>query len=451
MLYLNKLLSGIEKDSQLFKSKDLISVLGISSTQIKDLKKFAIEQELIKTSKDRAELTSKGIDYLLKNPIKSWCSKDFPLRPEVNLEYLKEEKTPSILTKAIRNFAKHLLEGQELKTPSIEFALYNDAKKFNKLISEFEKDILNNKRNNLEKIYNKYIDKGLSKSIISIVLLLVIKNNTNRIAIYEKAQFQLKFDTLMFDRIIACPQNFELQETVMQDMPILKDISNIILHETSNNILDITKGLIKSIRKLDKYTMNTQNLDKHTLRFRNVIVNAKDPISLFERDIPKSLGCNSLSDCDREFLNNLEKSLNKLNNCTNNLIVEIKSFLFESFQTKSKESLRERFIKVKEFIGEKELRVLLNNVVEIDVTDDLWINRIATFINKFRVPKDWTDDDYADFKIKTKELALKFFVLEATIGTNSSCVSNKYQKVLDNYLKLTKQEQMVFLRKIVDY
>ena len=48
------------------------------------------EQELIKTSKDRAELTSKGIDYLLKNPIKSWCSKDFPLRPEVNLEYLKE-------------------------------------------------------------------------------------------------------------------------------------------------------------------------------------------------------------------------------------------------------------------------------------------------------------------------------------------------------------------------
>ena len=248
MLYLNKLLSGIEKDSQLFKSKDLISVLGISSTQIKDLKKFAIEQELIKTSKDRAELTSKGIDYLLKNPIKSWCSKDFPLRPEVNLEYLKEEKTPSILTKAIRNFAKHLLEGQELKTPSIEFALYNDAKKFNKLISEFEKDILNNKRNNLEKIYNKYIDKGLSKSIISIVLLLVIKNNTNRIAIYEKAQFQLKFDTLMFDRIIACPQNFELQETVMQDMPILKDISNIILHETSNNILDITKGLIKSIK-----------------------------------------------------------------------------------------------------------------------------------------------------------------------------------------------------------
>jgi len=93
---------------------------------------------------------------------------------------------------------------------------------------------------------------------------------------------------------------------------------------------------------------------------------------------------------------------------------------------------------------------LYNNVIEINVSNDLWINRIATFINKFRVPKDWSDEDYANFKIKTKELALKFSILEATLGTNESFVSKNYHKVLNNFLNLTKAEKMILLRKLVN-
>ena len=76
--------------------------------------------------------------------------------------------------------------------------------------------------------------------------------------------------------------------------------------------------------------------------------------------------------------------------------------------------------------------------------------KIATFINKSRVPKDWTDEDYADFKVKTKELALKFFVLEATAGTDESCVTQKYHNTLNSILKLPKQEQLILLRKAIE-
>ena len=110
----------------------------------------------------------------------------------------------------------------------------------------------------------------------------------------------------------------------------------------------------------------------------------------------------------------------------------------------------QRFEKVEEFIGEKELKILFNNVVEKDADDILWINRIATFINKSRVPKDWSDEDVADFKVKVKDLALKFYTIEATVGTSEIGISKSFEKVLKQLLELTKPEQNVIVRRIVN-
>lgn len=449
MLYLNKLLSRIKKDSKIFKNPQIILELGLTGTDIKNLKKYALENQLITQVKQEYFLTEEGEKYLVTNTTPKSKSQDFTLRPELNVEYLKEEKTPAVLTKAIRAYAKFLIENIEMKENSIENALQNDIKNCKKLYSALEADILNKKRNNLNVIFEKYLQKGLTKSLIACIVLTVLVNNLEKTAIYEKSQFQLKFDALMFDRMVACPENFEIQKTEVPDEILLKDVSKIILNKTSNNILEITKGLYQTIKALDKYTMNTENLSKKTLRLRNVIVNAKDPISLFERDIPKALGQKSLKDCDREFLNELKISLKELKNCTENLVKDLKTFFFESFKTKSRKDLNERFLVIKEYIGEKELKILLNNVVDSDSDDTLWINRIATFINKSRVPKDWSDGDYADFKVKSKELAIKFFVLESTVGYAENSTTKNYHKVLNSFLNLTKAEQMILLRKAV--
>lgn len=450
MLHLTKFLLEVKKDAKLLKSSNIILKLGLSATNIKDLKKFAIDNELIKQNKQEYFISQKGEEYIVNNPIASWNCKEFQLRPNLNLEYLKEDKTPSILTKAIRNYAKYILENQPLKECSLEYVIKIDLKNCEKLIIKIESEILNGKRICLANIFKKYLEKGLTRSLISVIILQILSQNLDKIAIYEKFQFQLKFDCLMFDRIMACPQNFEIQLTEMKDIYILKDISKIILNKKSDNILEITKGLYSTIKKLDKFTMNTQNLSNKTLRFRNVILNAKDPISLFERDIPKVLSGKSLNDCDREFLNNLKLSLNELKNCTDCLIKDLKKFIFDSFKSTSKENLCERFLAIREFIGENELKILLNNVIDTNVNEDLWINRIATFINKSRVPKDWSDEDFADFKVKTKELALKFFVIEATVGTSDCAISKNYHSVLNSFLNLTKQEQMILLRKVVN-
>lgn len=442
MLYLNKLLCKIKKNSAIFKSEDIISSLGLTSTQIKNLKKYALENQLITQSKQGCFLTKLGENYLELNPLEN--------NSALNVEILKEEKTSPILTKAIRNIAKFFLENQELKDFSLEKAIFNDLENCEKIEKEIHQKLLNGKRNSLLEIFEKQQKKNVTKSLFFLLLLKILSNNLDKVAIYEKSQFQLNFDTLMFDRMIACPQNFEVQKTEMSDEYLLKDISKIILNKKSNNILEITKGLYSIVKNLDKYTINTQNLSAKTLKLRNVILNAKDPISLFQRDIPKALSGKLLQDCDREFLNDLKNSLNEIKKCTKNLIKELKSFIFKAFKTSSKEDLSKRFISVKEYIGENELKILFNNVIENNVDENLWINRIATFINQFRVPKDWSDEDYANFKLKTKALALKFFVLETTLGTNDCMLSKKYKTVFNNFKKLSKQEQIFLLREAVN-
>ncbi|MDD3436971.1 MAG: hypothetical protein PHC64_07470 [Candidatus Gastranaerophilales bacterium] len=355
---------------------------------------------------------------------------------------------------------------------------------------------------------------GLTKSIVSVLLLDVLARNKDILAVYENGQFQLKLSALMFDRMVYCPQNFELQKTVMEDLPILENISEIILPCKSTNILDLTKGLIYFIKNLDKYTLNTERLSKNTIRFRNAVLNAKDPINLFYKDIPKILDdkriasrgrriggvglCEQdeqdnpethlsratkpiLCQCDKPFVKAFDEAIQELQNSYSNLIKEISTFLFESFicnvntdetlkqvqgdvrgvkvgwayQPNNKElqeNLAKRFEAVQEFLSDNELKILHNNIKELNSFDTLWIERIATFINKSRVPKDWSDNDVSDFKIKVKELALKFTTIEATacIDFSEKELSKEFQKLLNEVLNLNKSERYLLMKKVVN-
>ena len=93
---------------------------------------------------------------------------------------------------------------------------------------------------------------------------------------------------------------------------------------------------------------------------------------------------------------------------------------------------------------------MYSNVINDGVSDKFWIERIAAYINKSRVPKDWSDEDTADFKVKIKEMALKFEVIEAAVGAENININANLSSILDSFLKLTKSEQFVLLRKMVN-
>lgn len=455
MQHLAKTLTAIKKDSKLFKNPEVNFILGLTTSQVKELKKTTIIEGLIEEHKREFTLTKAGEQYIEEIPIISWNDEINTRRPEINLEYLKLEKTPPTVTKAIRCLARYLLEDEDLKEHSTEHYLIRELlcskSTCIKIKKEIEKFVLQNAKSRLTCLFEKFMTPpyGLTKSIVSVLLLDVLFRNKDVLAIYENGQFQLKLSVLMFDRMIYCPQNFEIQKTVMEDLQILEKISEIILPCKSTNILDLTKGLIYFIKNLDKYTLNTERLSKNTIRFRNAVLNAKDPINLFYKDIPKILDDKILCQCDKSFVKAFDEAIQELQNSYSSLTNEIREFLFNSFNGKSRGNLAKRFETVQEFLSDNELKILHNNIKELNSSDNLWIERIATFINKSRVPKDWSDNDVADFKIKIKELALKFTTIEATAGGSNTKIDNTTAKLLSQILKLSKPQKMVLIREIV--
>ena len=455
MQYLAKILTAIKENSKIFQNPEVNFILGLTTSQVKELKKTALTEGLTEEHKREFTLTKAGEQYINEVPITSWVDEVNNKRPEINLEYLKVEKTPPTVTKAIRCLARHLLEGGDLKENSTEHYLVRELlcskSTCAKIKKEIEKFVLQNNKFKLTCLFERFMTPpyGLTKSIISVLLLDVFARNKDILAIYENSQFQLKLTSLIFDRMIYCSQNFELQKTVVEDLPILEEVSAIILPCKSTNILDLTKGLIYFIKNLDKYTLTTDRLSKNTIRFRNAVLNAKDPINLFYKDIPKIIDDKILCQCDKSFVKAFDGAIQELQNSYANLIKEISTFLFDSFNEKSRKKLAKRFEAVQEYLSDNELKILHNNIKELNSTDTLWIERIATFINKSRVPKDWSDNDVADFKIKVKELALKFTTIEATAGAKNVKPDGTLTKLLNQISKLSKPQRMVLVREIV--
>ena len=68
---LNKLLMGVKENSQVFSLPNKNFVLGLTTTQVKELKKEAINQRLIFEEKKNYYLTKEGKSYLKNNPVLS--------------------------------------------------------------------------------------------------------------------------------------------------------------------------------------------------------------------------------------------------------------------------------------------------------------------------------------------------------------------------------------------
>ena len=190
MQYLPKFLKAIENDSKLFQKPDVNFILGLSATQIKELKRFAISQNFIHEYKRNFTLTIFGKEYLEQNPQKLWADEPNPKRPEINLEYLKLEKAPPTLTKTIRLLARHLLESEELKENSTEHYLIRELLCSKSTCTEVKKEIedfvLQENKFKLIELFDKFLASpyGLTKSIVSILLLDILLKNKD-IFVYD--------------------------------------------------------------------------------------------------------------------------------------------------------------------------------------------------------------------------------------------------------------------------
>ncbi len=129
-LHIAKLLKCVQTNPRLFQEKEATFIVGLTATEISNAKRFIYENAFVTKIKQDLKLTAEGLEFINNNPAVSWADGENPKRPNTNLEYLKLEKQPATLSKAIRQLAEHLLEGIEIKQYSMEHNIYREI--FNK-------------------------------------------------------------------------------------------------------------------------------------------------------------------------------------------------------------------------------------------------------------------------------------------------------------------------------
>ena len=132
------------------------------------------------------------------------------------------------------------------------------------------------------------------------------------------------------------------------------------------------------------------------------------------------------------------------------MISEIKLFFFSAFYEIERERLKRRFEKVEDFLGDRELKILHKNIQEAASSNQQWMERIATVVNKSRVPKDWSDEDVADFKFKIAELSMKFLGIETIASSNCVLLKDRrVEEILKKIENLSSIQRMAVLRVLV--
>ena len=164
-------------------------------------------------------------------------------------------------------------------------------------------------------------------------------------ALYDasKGAFMPEVNMEFFDLLQKHPQDFEVKKFAVDGVKL--EFFNqyrrfINLGEeftiTKDSFVETIKPFLSFYVRLDDYTKHTRKFDhESTMRFRNVLAQAKDPEKAFFEDLPEALGFNQeklkQEEFIREYCNIINRAIRELRTCYSGLIDRIEERLIDGF------------------------------------------------------------------------------------------------------------------------
>ncbi len=153
---------------------------------------------------------------------------------------------------------------------------------------------------------------------------------------------------------------------------------------TKSSFIETIKPFLNFYIRLNDYTKHTKKIDhESTLRFRNVLANAKDPEKAFFDDLPEALGFDKVKLEQKEFVNEygniIQRAIRELRNCYSQLIDRLEQRIVEGLGLQSYDyeeyitEIRQRLANIKtHLLTEKQREFYQHAITEYD-------NRIQWF------------------------------------------------------------------------
>lgn len=162
---------------------------------------------------------------------------------------------------------------------------------------------------------------------------------------------------------------------------------------TTDKFIETIKPFLVFYKKLNQYEKNTKKFDNlNTLKFRNVLANAKDPEKTFFEDLPRALGFRdkelaSNDEFIKKYVDTIQAAIRDLRSCYDSLLDRIENTIVDKLRLKSndfdtyKAELEDRYKNVKTHLLTIKQKNFLSRVMSPLKDRKAWIQSISYIVH----------------------------------------------------------------------
>jgi hypothetical protein len=294
----------------------------------------------------------------------------------------------------------------------------------------------------IDRIYARLMDPpiGLKEGPIPVILVAFLLQRAEDVAIYEDGTFIPTFTADVVERLVKAPRRFALKSfsTAGSRGRIMAAVSRATAGLDENGpraltatnlrnqtVLAVAAPLLRLVRALPKYTLNTSTLSEHARAVRTALLKTREPDSLVLLELPAACGFtgNEWRDPDKAtldaFSGDLEDALKELRGAYEAQLREINAWIATQFGRPTdtgadelRAHLRHRAEPLDGKILDQRLKTFVYNASDDTLSNQAWLESIGMALTNKAVDL-WKDDDLLRFRSALKEVTAAFQRVEA--------------------------------------
>jgi hypothetical protein len=262
---------------------------------------------------------------------------------------------------------------------------------------------------------------GVQKGVSSLIFIAYYLANQRSLALYESGVFCPLATQELFEILSKRPDLFSVE--AFDFTGIRADLFNSYLEKLigkvpeESTLLDIVKPLAKFIGQLPQYTLATKSLDAQTIAVRDAFQSTQSPMTLLFETLPLACGYPSFVGTDldnnnpNDFLNELVRHLNILNQAYTNLLNNFKDQLAAALKepvelnlTDLRASIAKKYKGLESFTVDLQgLKAFILRLQNNKETDMAWLESVAAFLGKMP-PDKWLQNNSLEAEYRLIDL-----------------------------------------------
>ncbi len=272
---------------------------------------------------------------------------------------------------------------------------------------------------------------GVPRSVTPILLTALLVLRSAELAVYQDGTYQPALTPELLERMVKIPSRFIVRTvaTTRDHIAVLETLTDTLGIELprlptprrNSTVLAVAGALLRVVRNLPPYSVNTRALSPVSLRVREVLLTAREPDTLLFAELPQACGVGGALDGppanDLEYALAVKSALRELSDAYDALLNRVSGVLATELETAGdpEDIRREAASKsalLNDRVLEPRLRAFLHALGDAGLDYQDWLVSVAMTVTG-RPPQNWRDDDEVRFALELRRLARSLFDAEA--------------------------------------